>query len=112
MSTQEGKRPADTLGARLELLRRELGWSQRKAAEVTGVPFGTWQGMEVGRRTLSLDEHVAKIVAATGYDRDWLMWGGPLDPSSPLPDNDRNRSLTPPPDVVPSEWIEASEAMA
>ncbi len=89
MSTQEGKRPADTLGARLELLRRELGWSQRKAAEVTGVPFGTWQGMETGRRTMMLDQHVAKIVATTGYDRDWLMWGGPLTPPSLPTDYDR-----------------------
>ena len=88
--TLQGKVPADTLGARLELLRRELGWSQRKSAEMTGVPFGTWQGMEAGRRTVSLDQHVARIVAATGYDRDWLMWGGPLSPPSPFPgDNDR-----------------------
>ena len=103
MSTQGGKRPADTLGARLELLRHELGWSQRKAAEVTGVPFGTWQGMELGRRTLSLDQHIAKIVAATGYDREWLMWGGPLDPPSLPTGNDR--SLSPVPSHVPSEWV-------
>jgi transcriptional regulator with XRE-family HTH domain len=87
--TLHGKVPADTLGARLELLRRELGWSQRKAAEMTGVPFGTWQGMEVGRRTGSLDQHVAAIAATTGYDRDWLMWGGPLSPPGPPRDNDR-----------------------
>ena len=114
MSTQEGKRPADTLGARLELLRRELGWSQRKAAEVTGVPFGTWQGMEVGRKTMMLDQHVAKIVASTGYDRDWLMWGGPLDPMSPLLSGDKPRyeTLAPPPNVVPAKWVESSLALA
>jgi transcriptional regulator with XRE-family HTH domain len=89
MKTLEGKVPADTLGARLELLRRELGWSQRKAAEITGVPFGTWQGMESGRETRGLDRHVAAIVATTGYDRDWLMWGGPLSPLPPGGNNDR-----------------------
>src|ERR1035437_2456148 len=111
MSTQEGKRPADTLGARLELLRRELGWSQRKAAEVTGVPFGTWQGMELGRKTMMLDQHISAIADTMGYDRDWLMWGGPLDPSSLSADNDRYETLAPPPDRVPPEWVAASPAI-
>ena len=72
------KVPLDTLASRLVLLRHELGWSQRKAAHETGVPYGTWQGMELGRETRSLDRHVVAIAAHSGYDRDWLMWGGPL----------------------------------
>ena len=88
----KGKVPLDTLGARLILLRREMGWSQREAAEATGVPFGTWQGMESvvkPRKTFSLDVHIAAIVKATGYDRDWLMWGGPLASPSQSGNNDR-----------------------
>jgi len=74
------KVPTDTLGARLLVLRHEMGWSQREAVEATGVPYGTWQGMEMGRGTRNVDRHVAAIALATGYDREWLMWGGPLQP--------------------------------
>jgi len=86
MTTLIRKVAADTLAARLILLRREMGWrSQRDAAEATGVPFGTWQGMETGRDTRGLNRHITKIAEASGYDRDWLMWGGPLHPLDPPP---------------------------
>jgi transcriptional regulator with XRE-family HTH domain len=75
------KVPLDTLAARLVLLRHELGWTQRDAAAKTGVPYGTWQGMESGRETRSLDRHVAAIAIVSGYSRDWLMWGGTLEPT-------------------------------
>lgn len=81
MTSVTHKVATDTLAGRLLLLRREMGWrSQRDAAEATGVPFGTWQGMEAGRDTRALDRHIAKIAEASGYDREWLMWGGPLNP--------------------------------
>lgn len=70
-----GRVPADTLAARLVLIRHELGISQRKAAEDTGVPYGTWQGMEMGRATRDLNDHVRKIADAYGYDPVWIMWG-------------------------------------
>lgn len=63
----ERRVPRDTLAVRLKIVRHELGYSQREAAERTGVPFGVWQGMESGRETRNLGEHVAKISAATGY---------------------------------------------
>jgi transcriptional regulator with XRE-family HTH domain len=79
-------RPTDTLGARLILLRRELGLSQRDAADRAGIPFGQWQGMEDdGRQPRGLDVKVARIAVAFGVDRDWLMWGGPLSGGSPNP---------------------------
>jgi len=81
----KGKRAADTLAARVVLLRHEMGWTQRIAAETTGVPLGVWQGMEAGRETRGIDRQIASIVEATGYDRDWLMWGGPLSPPRQLP---------------------------
>lgn len=74
----QSKIPADTLGARLLLLRREMGWSQREAADRAGIPFGVWQGMESGREARALDRRILAIAAASGYDRDWLMWGGAL----------------------------------
>lgn len=70
-----GKRPADTLAARLVLIRHEQGVSQREASIATGVPYGTWQGMELGRATRNLDQWVPRIAARYEYDRDWLMWG-------------------------------------
>jgi hypothetical protein len=83
------RRPTDTLAARLILLRHELGWTQREATQETGVPYGVWQGMESGRETRGLDRHVIAIAAVSGYDRDWLMWGGPLVTPEGPPDGSR-----------------------
>lgn len=67
--------PVDTLAIRLIQVRHEMKVSQREAADQTGVPYGTWQGMESGRATRDLGEHIAKICDTYGYDRAWLMWG-------------------------------------
>ena len=75
MTAPAGKRPKDTLALRLIGLRHELGMSQREASIRTGVPFGTWQGMESGRSTRDLAKHIQAISTELGYDRDWLMWG-------------------------------------
>jgi transcriptional regulator with XRE-family HTH domain len=80
--------PRDTLAVRLIVVRHEMGWSQREAAEHTGVPYGVWQGMESGRETRGLDQHIDKIARVTGYKRDWLMWGGPLGHTGPPPVDD------------------------
>lgn len=87
-----GRVPEDTLAARLVLIRHELGIqrgkrvSQRDAAEETGVPYGTWQGMESGRATRELDQHVRKIAETYGYDPVWLMWGTRVGPRPDGPD--------------------------
>src|SRR4051812_23823452 len=49
-----GRVPSDTLPGRLVLIRRELGMSQRKAAEKAGMTQRTWQGMETGKATRHL----------------------------------------------------------
>jgi hypothetical protein len=100
-----GRVPKDTLAARLVLVRHEQGKiSQRDAAEETGVPYGTWQGMEDGRATRNLDQHIAKIAGRYGYDRGWLMWGTQVGPhpdggpdggeGAPKPKVDALRQLT------------------
>jgi hypothetical protein len=71
-------RPQDTLGARLVLVRRQLGLSQRAAAETAGIGFGSWQSMEDDRSPRDLLQKVQRICVAFGVDRDWLLWGGPL----------------------------------
>lgn len=52
-----------------------------------GITFGEWQGMESGRATRRLDMKVRQIATALAYgvDRDWLMWGGPLNDETPPP---------------------------
>lgn len=81
-----GRIPEETLAARLVLIRHELGKSQREAAEETGVPYGTWQGMEIGRATRELDQHIRKIAETYGYDPVWLMWGTRVGPRPDGPD--------------------------
>lgn len=76
--TSHGWVPEDTLAHRLVLVRRQLGITQRVAAERCGLTFGEWQGIEDGRQVRSLDVKVAAISKALGVDRDWLIWGGPL----------------------------------
>ena len=78
MSTQtaHGWVPDDTLANRLVLVRRQVGLSQRAAAERAGLTFGEWQGMEDGRSVRGLDVKVRQVSMALGVDRDWLMWGG------------------------------------
>lgn len=67
--------PEDTLADRLFRVRRKLGLSQREAATMTGVPYGSWQSMEDGRQARALDVKVTQISEALGVDRNWLMWG-------------------------------------
>lgn len=84
--TTHAWRPTDTLAARLILMRRELGLSQREAAEKAGIPFGQWQGMEDGhRQPRGLDVKIQRIALAFNVDRNWLMWGGPLSSGAPTP---------------------------
>lgn len=78
-------RPADTMANRLVLLRREMHWTQREAAMACAVPYGSWQSLEDGRDARGLDRKISAIAAATGVDRDWLMWGGSLSGGRPSP---------------------------
>lgn len=71
--------PTDSLANRLVLVRTERKLSQRAAADLCGLTFGEWQGIEMGRAARSVDRKVAKIAATLGVDRDWLMWGGALE---------------------------------
>jgi len=75
-------RPADSFGVRLLLVRRSLGMSQEEAAVKCGLDNGSWSNWENGKNPRNLAEVVHKIVMATNVDRDWLIWGGDLSPSS------------------------------
>jgi hypothetical protein len=70
--------PEDTLALRVLIARHERGLSQRAAAEMCGLTYGEWQSIEDGRGVRQLDVKVAKIAQGLRYNRDWIMWGGPL----------------------------------
>jgi transcriptional regulator with XRE-family HTH domain len=78
MDETQAWRPEDTFGARLVLVRRELGLSQSEAAERCGISGATWATWELGRSPRNMPRQVDKISDALGVDRDWLMWGGQL----------------------------------
>lgn len=61
------------------LMRTELGLSQREAALRSGVSFGTIQGVESGRSPRNEVATLKKLADAFHVDKDWLIWGGPLD---------------------------------
>lgn len=70
--------PRDTLALRVRIAREERGLSQRAAAELCKLTFGEWQSIESGRAARGIDRKIARIAEGLDYDRDWLMWGGPL----------------------------------
>lgn len=76
----DGMIPVDTLAARLVLVRRQLGLTQREAAERCGLTFGEWQSMEDGRQARGLNSKIQRIALGLRVNRNWLMWGGPLTP--------------------------------
>lgn len=76
-------KPTDTLGTRLTLVRRELNLSQAEAARRCNLTPRVWQNMEDGRATRHEVENVKRISLALGVDREWLMWGGPLNEEGP-----------------------------
>jgi transcriptional regulator with XRE-family HTH domain len=84
MNTQARRIPRDTLARRVQIARDEVGLSQRAAALRCGITFGEWQGIEAGAQARGLNVKIDKIAKGLGYDRDWLMWGGPLAPDESI----------------------------
>lgn len=67
--------PVESFATRLVQLRRHLGWNQGEAAGRCGLDDGSWSNWERGVKPRDMASIVARIHAATGVDRDWLMWG-------------------------------------
>ena len=74
--------PTDSLANRLLLIRRELGLSQREAAQRCGVGFGSWQSWENGAAPRNALRDLVSVAGALNVDRDWLMFGGALRPEA------------------------------
>lgn len=72
---EESWRPPDAFGLRLVHLRKHLKLSSVAIAALCDLKPSTWASWETGARPQDLIGVVNKIVAATGVDRDWLLFG-------------------------------------
>lgn len=77
MTTQTAETwiPEDTFGSRLLLLRRHRHMTVEQIAKLCGIAQPTWTTWENGARPRDFLKAVQKITAATGVDRNWLLWG-------------------------------------
>lgn len=82
MAASEAWRPEDTFGTRLRLVRYQLGLSVEELSARCGVRTPTWSSWERGTAPRGMNRIVERIAVETGVDRDWLMWGGSLPPST------------------------------
>jgi len=69
--------PEDSFGDRLLRLRRALGLTAEEIAARCDLNRATWSTWENGASPRNMGQVVGKIHAATGADREWLMWGTP-----------------------------------
>jgi hypothetical protein len=72
--------PEDTFGARLALIRQQLGgWNVKRTADLCGLDDQKWRNWEAGRnRPRDYPLVCRQIAERTGADYAWLMMGGPL----------------------------------
>ena len=63
-------------GARLALIRWQMGWNQKEAALACGLPHASWREWELsGRAPRNLVEVATKISRKTGISDYWVMTG-------------------------------------
>lgn len=78
-AVQPGWLPVDTFGARLALVRQQMGgWNLKRAADECEISRANWAKWERGASPRNMHEVVSMISRRTGVSREWLMWGGPL----------------------------------
>jgi transcriptional regulator with XRE-family HTH domain len=61
-----------TLGMRLWLRRRELGWTQKELAERCGFPYQVISGVERGKQSIYA-ERLALLACKLGVTSDYLL---------------------------------------
>ena len=84
-NVSDGWVPGDSLAVRVAVVRTTLGMNRVDFAKHCGLIRDSIQSMELGKQVRNLEEKVQAISDATGVDRDWLMFGGPLDSNGPKP---------------------------
>lgn len=72
--------PLDSFGARLALVRQQMGgWNVKRMADHCGIQDASWHNWESDRiKPRDLHAVCRTISDATGVDYVWLMVGGPL----------------------------------
>jgi len=70
------KLPQDTFAARLVLIRHEMRLTVDEISVRCEVPSATWSTWERGTKPRDLADVCRKIAVGTGYDPNWLIWGG------------------------------------
>lgn len=66
----------DEFGARLALIRWQMGWNQKEAALACRLPQGSWREWELsGRAPRNLVVVASKIAETTGIDDYWILTG-------------------------------------
>lgn len=63
-------------------MRYHLGLSVEEISARCGVRTATWSSWERGTAPRGMNRIVKTIAEETAVDRDWLMWGGSLPPST------------------------------
>jgi hypothetical protein len=83
-TTTNGRRPTDTFGARLALMRQSMGgWNIKRAADFCGVDDQAWRNWEAGRGLPRDYPRTCHIIATRlGFEYQWVMMGGDLAPPS------------------------------
>jgi transcriptional regulator with XRE-family HTH domain len=61
-----------TLGQRVLLRRRELGWTQKELAERCGFPYQVISGLERGRQSIYA-ERLGKLAEVLQVSSDYLL---------------------------------------
>lgn len=62
-----------SIGKRLQIWRKSLGYSQSKFAKLIGIPLSTLKGYELGHRSPGSDALTS--IATTGVNLNWLLSG-------------------------------------
>lgn len=75
----------NTFGARLALIRWQMGWNMKEAALACGFSQQSWRGWELqGHDPRGFAEVAERIAQATGVDEYWILTGKePADPTDP-----------------------------
>ena len=89
---QRRRRARDTFALRLLAIRHEMDMTQEEIADLVGVKRAAWNTWEHGAIPQRQADIVKKIADATGYERDWLLYGGQLS-GSPTNDDHPNGRL-------------------
>lgn len=76
-----------SFGARLALIRWQMGWNMKEAALACGFSQQSWRGWEVGGHDPRGFSDVAERIAdRTGIDEFWILTGKDPDPQPGGPD--------------------------